>query len=996
MPSFDDYPSLLQEKLRQDTALRSAVDGTFSDFIQWFSDSKTPFFNEYTDHGPKHIHEVLTTAVELMPERSRELLTPQDAAMLVLVILLHDSALHLSEAGFKALLEKSGDRRGIEGFDDKTWSELWQDFFFLAKRWDDQQLIRLFGATDSGAPRATVEDPFTRYDNLTESDRRLIGEFIRRHHTRLAHEFAVFGIPGPTSDPIRLDKRFDGELRDIAGLIARSHGLPLRISIDSLVDKYENPRDYRGIHAVFLMTLLRVADYLQIQPGRVFQIAYRYRRIYSPVSQQEWKVHQCVKHISLSHSDPESILVQALPEDVHTFLRLKEWLSGIQEELDASWAVLGEVYGRYGPAPGENVGLRDLGLTIRRVRSNVTDSRALARRVEYVPERIEFQVARGELLKLLIRPLYGDRPEIGIRELMQNAVDAVRELEAWRQRRGEAAPPPDDSVAEVEVWIDAPDEKGQQWLTVSDRGIGMTAEVIQKYFLTIGASFRQSESWAREFSNDPAEAEKTGQKSRVLRTGRFGVGVLAAFLLGNEIEVATRHVTSTKGIRFRTELDSGPIELRHDPELKVGTTIRVLLSAKAGTQLGASAQLSASMRRRGNWDWYCFKKPEVRRLLGRERRVLRQSTEVPSLERDAGPEGWRRCSRDGVEVYVDTAMTQPVDLICNGIKIERVGLLGPYDYPRRLDLHASEKALLELARPLLAYFDPEGRLPLSLQRTGFTTRVLPLRTDIYAVIARALLAELLIHVPSQAPLRDELKLLDRRLIGPPRDLGLSRWFSTAQGVSLIEPWNILHAGVRTALVTAFPLAEDVTPLAHRQPFDATFSINLDARRASLSSAAELLVNGMATESLDAWNQLKMLGSRIVTTQAQARNIMRQKSSLNGSFAGLREEWRRDEVVSLIKGDCEESRLDPDGLIDWFRQQRESRVMPLIGEWFLAKEQPTVEPGGLSAFWRDIIREPVIPFDPVERRTKLAHAYELLRADLEALQADAARRSLGSL
>jgi hypothetical protein len=41
-----------------------------------------------------------------------------------------------------------------------------------------------------------VRDPFPHYSNLAESDRKLIGEFIRRHHPRLAHEFAVFGVPG--------------------------------------------------------------------------------------------------------------------------------------------------------------------------------------------------------------------------------------------------------------------------------------------------------------------------------------------------------------------------------------------------------------------------------------------------------------------------------------------------------------------------------------------------------------------------------------------------------------------------------------------------------------------------------------------------------------------------------------------------------------------------------------------------------------------------------
>jgi hypothetical protein len=57
--------------------------------------------------------------------------------------------------------------------------------------------------------------------------------------------------------------------------------------------------------------------------------------------------------------------------------------------------------------------------------------------------------------------------------------------------------------------------------------------------------------------------------------------------------------------------------------------------------------------------------------------------------------------------------------------------------------------------------------------------------------------------------------------------------------------------------------------------------------------------------------------------------------------------------------------------------------------FLDDEQPEIEPSLLSQQWRDIIREPVIPFDLDERRTKLAHAYEILKPYIEGLQAEEA-------
>ena len=62
-------------------------------------------------------------------------------------------------------------------------------------------------------------------------------------------------------------------------------------------------------------------------------------------------------------------------------------------------------------------------------------------------------------------------------------------------------------------------------------GIGMTSSVVLEYFLRAGASFRRSDAWRQQHELAPGE-------SRILRSGRFGVGALAAFLLGDEIEVS--------------------------------------------------------------------------------------------------------------------------------------------------------------------------------------------------------------------------------------------------------------------------------------------------------------------------------------------------------------------------------------------------------------------------------------------------------------------------
>jgi hypothetical protein len=278
------------------------------------------------------------------------------------------------------------------------------------------------------------------------------------------------------------------------------------------------------------MALLRVADYLQVQSERAPKQVLAVKRLDSPVSQGEWRAHAAIFDIRQTMDDPEALHVEARPLDVRTLFRVREWISGIQGELDESWAVLGEVYGRYSE-------LAPLGLVLRRIRTNIEDT-AVTDKLDFLPRRAAFQAADADLLKLLIGPLYGDNPAIGMRELIQNAVDAVRELSVLLKDRGlgRSDIPVASQVADVVAAVDK-DERGRHWVTVSDCGLGMTADVIINYFLTAGASFRRSDDWRKSF-------ETSDGKSKVLRAGRFGIGALAAFLLGNEIHVTTRHVDS--------------------------------------------------------------------------------------------------------------------------------------------------------------------------------------------------------------------------------------------------------------------------------------------------------------------------------------------------------------------------------------------------------------------------------------------------------------------
>ena len=351
-------PAKFEEILKNNQGLYGAVHSTLSTFETWLKRNELPFFPEYTDHSEDHVEQVMTATQALIRDEAWDVVSSEDIAVLSLAILVHDSGMHLSEDGFIRLVSTDDPWPYSHDSSAPTWSQLWSDFLGEASRFDARKLKNLFG-DDKPARKPPLDA-----QEMTRRDRMLIGEFLRRHHPRLAYEIALNGVPGPGSTYLALQNVPEHVAR-LSGLVAHSHGISLRDAVESLI--LEQRREMRGAHVPFLMALLRVADYLQIQQERAPKDVLRIRSLRSPISLGEWQAHDAVKDVNNTHDDIEAIYIHAEPEDVKTFLKLKNLFSSIQHELDTSWAVLGEIYAIH---PKLNtLGLN--GLTIRRVRSNL-------------------------------------------------------------------------------------------------------------------------------------------------------------------------------------------------------------------------------------------------------------------------------------------------------------------------------------------------------------------------------------------------------------------------------------------------------------------------------------------------------------------------------------------------------------------------------------------------------------------------------------------------
>ena len=139
-------------------------------------------------------------------------------------------------------------------------------------------------------------------------------------------------------------------------------------------------------------------------------------------------------------------------------------------------------------------------------------------------------VTTENIFPVIKKFLYSDH-EIFLREMVSNAVDATQKLKTLAER-GEFKGEPGDLTVRVTL-----DEKNKT-LTISDRGIGMTEEEIDKYINQIA------------FSGVSDFLEKYKDNANAI-IGHFGLGFYSAFMVSDKVEILTRsYRDGAKAVRW--------------------------------------------------------------------------------------------------------------------------------------------------------------------------------------------------------------------------------------------------------------------------------------------------------------------------------------------------------------------------------------------------------------------------------------------------------------
>ncbi len=1003
------------------------LDAAYSHYVAWLGKHpRMTFFPEYTDHGIQHLLRVAHLAEFLIctggfgRPNSWDVTSAEDVFVLTGAVLYHDMGMFLTQAAFAELIDGAA-RPLIDKALDQPWHALWEMYLEESRHWGERTIRRLFGELPWSHSKSTQHLTHIVRCNepLTECQTLLIGEFIRRHHHRLAHEIACYGWPGNDGPQLIVSdsSMVSPELRDLIGLVSRSHGMQLRDTFGYLSRHHSNNlRESRGTHVVYLMAVLRVADVLHVHAERAAGSRALIQKLASPYSRREQESHQAIFDVRLNvDEDPEAVCIDVQPSEVFiasTLFRLRQWHEMLQSELDHGWTVLGEVYGRYDR-------LSRLWLSLRRVKSNLYDQ-SFESKLTFVPCRAAFDTAQGEYLKLLVKPLYGDSPGIGVRELLQNALDAVRERRALSFESKSSFAPIDSRFPNADVILaecsrdektPTPENGGPpsdwlHWFEVADRGIGMTAEIVRDFFLKAGATYRRSSDWQKLFTD-------ANGHSKVLRSGRFGVGALAAFLLGEQLQVITRHYSSARAIQFTARLEDESIDLFH-ARREIGTTVRVRLSAP----LGDSSRFE--------WNWYRLSDPVVKRLRNGEDTDRsgdfndHNDNWLPS-EGATLPLKWRRITYQPFTDIQWTYEEYGTTLTCNGITI------GDMERDRGVKWHTlstngkthlgSDKSTEEslcLKVPSVSIFDPDGALPLTLTRDRLATEMYPFSKPLLEAVMRDMLAYALVYGPTKR-LTGSSHAYYRGLRYPGYTPGTDRievaqWASLPQGFTLSWISMLRWAGIHRCIILASRRNGRILPSLRTDENTALIAVKTDVDpqyrdafwplddRVPLLSVPLRIHSPFPDEAILLKSRV-LIGDNVKEfLEARTAEFKRREylpdddlETISQVPPGI-ERTQAERLTPLLNGRMflVESRSDtshgePDLLkacAAWFEQQR-TRIEEagIVCEWFL-------DPGGRSnenavvALWRDIIGQPVIPYAMSDRRKQLGRAFEELAAEVE--------------
>lgn len=482
---------------------------------------KSDLFEEYTLHNISHIDEMLGIVDWLIPNSTKENMTYAEWLTLTLAVYFHDLGMVVTKQEYANRM-----KTGFKNYKEKALSSA---------------------------------DP-SSYGMLLEDDHFLYQEFVRENHaTRICNWIEGkldinFGDSVEIFSEIQnilssLDKKYRKDL----ALICESHHKDDIENFEKYKTKvlYGNGEEER-VNLNYIAIILRISDLLHITRDRTPSLSMKMINVTNPKSVIEWKKQMAVRAVSpQARRNEEGNIDETLEKNTieitayfdgadtaEAYFGLSAYLKYTQTELIKCSSIVRKAQ--------KTEGTSNYDFPWQKIDETNIET------VGFETKKLQFTLAQESILQLLVgHTLYNDSSVV-VRELVQNAIDAVKLQKEIDKKQG-------NDITDGRITVSWDSKKRE--LTFADNGTGMTIQDVEDYLLKVGSSKYREPSLKKDYPHFSS-------------ISHFGIGILTCFMIADEIDIITNSTEQNEANIINLRNLNGNYLLSKVEKNKVNSTIQ--------------------------------------------------------------------------------------------------------------------------------------------------------------------------------------------------------------------------------------------------------------------------------------------------------------------------------------------------------------------------------------------------------------------------------------
>lgn len=486
------YQTLKEKCIEKDTEVIALVEN-----IVGYSTQRTKtiirHMGEFTLHDSDHLFRVLYLMEKLLPKEVVANLSTPELILLISSAFMHDVGMAPDE---KEVL---------------TWKKIWDSVTSIED--EELEIYNNFKRYYYSRPdQIAIIEKLTLQGKNSQAETiksYIITEYIRRTHADRIKDI----IAKDWNEKI---KYRDNDLTVEFAQLCLSHNEDALSLVE--FDKYLICGENTYICLPLIGIILRLSDILDFDGKRTPSILFSHLYVREPISIKEWNKHRSIESWEINQ---DNIFYSAKCSHPAIEASIHQFCDYIDHELSICNNLITDL-NDFHKIKRPNLIIK---VPYKVSREKITTKKTIQNKPLYIYKDTQFNLSKRQVIELLMgTKLYGN-PEVALRELVQNSIDACLLRHAQEKKWG--------NLYQPEISIKYITENDEKVLIVEDNGTGMDQYIIDNYYSKVGSSFYKSTEFYNLLSESNAD---------FIPTSRFGIGILSCFMVADTLIVDTKRV----------------------------------------------------------------------------------------------------------------------------------------------------------------------------------------------------------------------------------------------------------------------------------------------------------------------------------------------------------------------------------------------------------------------------------------------------------------------